>query len=309
MKRAMSKTYSYPVKLIANNEIDPVRWDQAISNAPNSRVYAESWYLDSVAPGWAGLVYGDYEYVMPVCPRKKLGITYAYQPTYTQQHGIFPTATPAITALFIDKLKQSYKYFNISLNSLNVSAKEWVKSDARKNYILSLNNNYEALKKNYSTHTKRYLPKAKESCNVMPHLSAADFLKLKNSFAQKSFTGKNLKTLGLIINKSLSTSRGIIYGAYTRNNQLVAAAFFLKGQKRVIYLNSVSTPDGKASRAMYAIIDRFIADHAGNNIYLDFEGSNIEGIARFFAGFGAKPETYQQISYNNLPWWLKPIKK
>jgi len=113
----------------------------------------------------------------------------------------------------------------------------------------------------------------------------------------------------LIITRCLSNGRGIIYGAYSKRNELCAAAFFLKEQKRITYLNSVSTPEGKAARAMYAIINRFIADHAGTGIILDFEGSNVEGIARFFEGFGAQPETYQHIKYNNLPWFLKLIKR
>jgi len=33
---------------------------------------------------------------------------------------------------------------------------------------------------------------------------------------------------------------------------------------------------------------------------LDFEGSNLANIARFFTGFGAGAQSYQRISFDNL---------
>lgn len=296
-------------KLLHNSEIDLDRWDKVVQHATNTRVYAESWYLDRVAPDWQGLVYGNYEYVMPVAVGVKFGVKYAYQPVYAQQHGIFPPATPAITAEFIQMLKKELRYFNISLNAFNVSVAEWVEVEKRKNHILSLKPDIETLNQQYSAHTQRYLRKANRECEVLPNITSEAYLKLKSENAQKGYTADYQHKLKLIITRSLSDGNGIIYGAYSRRNELYAAAFFLKEPKRMTYLNSVSTPDGKTARAMYAIVNRFIADHAGSSQLLDFEGSNIEGIARFFEGFGAQPETYQHIKYNNLPWLLKLIKR
>ena len=41
----------------------------------------------------------------------------------------------------------------------------------------------------------------------------------------------------------------------------------------------------------------------------DFEGSMIPGVARFYAGFGANPETYFQLKFNRLPLPLRWIKR
>jgi len=102
---------------------------------------------------------------------------------------------------------------------------------------------------------------------------------------------------------------GVIYGAYSKQKELIGAAFFLKENARYTYLSSVLSPEGKQLRSMYAIVDTFIRDHAGQPFILDFEGSNIEGIARFFEGFGASAEKYQHLKYNNLPWIVKLFKK
>jgi len=48
-------------------------------------------------------------------------------------------------------------------------------------------------------------------------------------------------------------------------------------------------------------VDQLIRDHAGSEKILDFEGSNIPSIARFFSGFGARPETYQEVRFSRLP--------
>ena len=60
---------------------------------------------------------------------------------------------------------------------------------------------------------------------------------------------------------------------------------------------------------MFKIVDAFIREHAGSELILDFEGSNIPTVARFFAGFGARPEIYQGVSFDRLPLFLKRLRK
>jgi hypothetical protein len=60
---------------------------------------------------------------------------------------------------------------------------------------------------------------------------------------------------------------------------------------------------------MFLLIDDFIRQNAESNLILDFEGSNIQGIARFYAGFGAEPQTYLSVRINRLPWLLRILKK
>jgi hypothetical protein len=59
---------------------------------------------------------------------------------------------------------------------------------------------------------------------------------------------------------------------------------------------------------MYAIFDAFIKKYAGHDLVLDFEGSEIEGIARFYRGLGAKPVYYYSVKQNRLPVWARWIK-
>ena len=70
------------IKYLKHNQIDKQKWDSAIENARNGLVYVLSWFLDIVSPDWDALVYGDYEVVMPLTYRNKLGVKYLYQPVF-----------------------------------------------------------------------------------------------------------------------------------------------------------------------------------------------------------------------------------
>lgn len=297
------------IRLLKNNEIDLQQWDKVVTTAINSRVYAESWYLDVVAPNWMGLVYGDYEYVVPIFESKKFGISYLFQPPYSQQHGVFPPSVPKVTEEILVYLKQSYKYFDLSLNALNFVDKKMVATNQRVNYVLPLKYDYQHLKTKYNSHTRRNLKKGIKKCTVNNFVNIQDYLNLKQKYAPPGFNENNLKVLKLIMLKAVQNNRGKIYGAYSDKNELVAAAFFLYDNKRVTYLNSVSSDIGKDLRAMYTVIDRFIQNHQSGAFVLDFEGSMIDGIARFFSGFGASPENYLQLHHNKLPWPLRVLKK
>ncbi|MCF8357359.1 MAG: hypothetical protein K9H26_01285 [Prolixibacteraceae bacterium] len=297
------------IRFIHNDEVDLIKWDNAINSAPNSRIYALSWYLDILNPDWHAIVFGNYEYVMPVILAKKMGIDYAYQPLFAQQHGIFPPAIPEISTLFFFTLKKQLRYFDISVNSFNLIDCEHLDCEKRNNYLLSLNHNYGEIRGSFSTHCKRNLKKAAKYENLPTDIGLADFLKLKKEAGKGPVSTQAIGKLQLIISHALDRGACFIRGAFTKNNELIAAAVFLKHKERIIYLNAVSSETGREYRSMYVIINSVIEEHAGKHLYLDFEGSNIESIARFFAGFGAQPETYLHVKYNNLPPVLKLFKK
>ena len=81
----------------------------------------------------------------------------------------------------------------------------------------------------------------------------------------------------------------------------MVAAFFAFSKTRAIYLLSASSQKGKEQRGMFRIVDTFIRDYAASGLILDFEGSNIPSVARFFSGFGAQPEIYQGVSFSRIP--------
>jgi len=64
---------------------------------------------------------------------------------------------------------------------------------------------------------------------------------------------------------------------------------------RFTYLIPVSNEQGKKDSAMFYLVDHLIRQTAGQDKILDFEGSSIHGVARFYRGFGAENQPYHII--------------
>ncbi len=62
------------IKLLSNDQIDRALWDKTIESSPYGMIYALSWYLDIVCPDWEALVSDNYEQVMPLPVKKKMGL-------------------------------------------------------------------------------------------------------------------------------------------------------------------------------------------------------------------------------------------
>ncbi|MGC9352348.1 MAG: hypothetical protein ACP5D9_00840 [Mariniphaga sp.] len=306
MNKAGKLTY------LKHREIDYKKWDRCVNEAPNSRVYATSWYLDRTAVVWDALVWGNYEFVMPLPVKKKMGIGYLYQPLYCQQLGIFPPAPHKTTLEFFGEVARRFRYSDTQLNAFNQPQKqlEQIHFLPRRNYLLLLNASYDSISSAYSKNTHRNIAKANNNrLNYMEGISLEEFLALK----QKTMAAKISKTvfqkLKSIIAYSQYKGFGEIVGIYSPGNILCAAVFFLRWKDRIIYLNAVSSQEGKEMRAMFLLVDRFLESCSGKNLTLDFEGSVIPGVARFFEGFGATPETYYRMKVNRLPFPVKWLKR
>ena len=300
------------IRYLKHSEIDYSKWDECIKSASNSRIYASSWYLDRSAGCWDALMWGDYSYVMPVTFRKKLGIKYLYQPVFSQQLGIFPQPPENIFVLFIKELKEKFRYIDIQLNSQNIPSEESVSGNCstRHNYILSLDSSYKMITGNYSKNTKRNLEKAyKNRLTYSLNISIEEYIRFTRDHLQAGLGTKDLKILKSIIAICRYKGIGDIPGVYTKDNNLCATVFFCRWNNRIIYLNAASSDEGKNLRGMFLLLDQFIKINAGEESLLDFEGSMIPGVSRFYKGFGALPEKYCHFKYNGLPPLVRWLKK
>jgi hypothetical protein len=306
----MNSISSPELRHIKHAEIDRGLWDKVVGLSANSRVYAFSWYLDRVSERWEALVWGDYEFVMPLTARRKWGLSYLYTPAFCQQLGIFPIPEKSIQQLFFKWIRQHYRYIQIQVNSgLDPEVFEGFDVTIRDNYILPLFGSYQTVSSGYSKHTVRNLSRAVHAgITTVKGMNASDFIQAKNALNKSKVNKSTYASLERIIAFVQSEGSGNLYGAYSRHNELCAAALFLRSGSRAVYLSAFSTEEGKETRAMYAIVDRFIRDGCRTGMLLDFEGSSMPGIARFYKGFGAHLENYYHLYHNNLPFPLNRLK-
>jgi len=289
------------IKHLTHTKIDFQQWDTAIQNASNSLVYAESWYLDIVSPNWEALVSEDYEYVMPLPVKRKYGIPFLVQPPLTQQLGIFSSniINENIIEHFFQKIP--YKSYHLNFNVQN----PYSKGVKQPNFILNLNKDYKILFSAYSTNTKRNIKKVQQyNIEIKTNVSANDFLEFYHSII-KNYKEFPIAKINTLVFESFKNNKITIYGAYNEQNKLTSAFCLLHSRQRLIYLLPVSNKEGKENLAMFKIMDEIIQQYANSNFLLDFDGSTVKNIARFYKSFGAEQHYYYEIKHWSINDFIK----
>ncbi len=301
------------IHFLPHHKINKAKWDVCIEQCSNTLPYAFSWYLDIVSPGWEALVSEDYAAVMPLTRNKKWGIEYLYQPFFTQQLGVFFKSRHNQEEVinFIRAIPSSYKFIDIQLNSENHFEHLDFKLRKRKNLILHLNKPYDKVAKGYDSHCLRNVKKARKFNHAIKPAEPNEvikFYKKHKGIETKNVNTEDYEMLMRLCAKAREQKTMMAYGVYNDSGELLAGGLFLTAARRVVYLLGTASTKGKESRAMYALMDYMLMQRCGFQVVFDFEGSEIQGIARFFKGFGAEKETYYKLRVNRLPWlirWLK----
>lgn len=297
------------IRLLRNEMINISRWDECIMSAFNGMIYGFSWYLDIVSEDWEGLVLGDYEAVMPLPVKRKLGFKYVIQPIFTQQLGVFSPQkiTPELLLHFINHIP--YKYINLTFNVYNILPENIKLQKERVTYELDLIQTHEVLSTRYSNNTKRNILKSKKAGTLVSKgLAPQEFIKfVSDTFVENKIGLKkqHYNMLRQITIFALRNRIGNIYAAHNSTNSLCAVALFLTTHHKTIMLVNAGNAEAKANGMMFHIIDEYIRENSNRNLILDFEGSVLEGVARFYKSFNATPSTYNHLIKNKLPYLIK----
>jgi len=301
------------INYLTYKQIDKNKWDACIDSASNGLIYGYSFYLDSMAKHWDALVLNDYEAIMPLTRNKKYGFHYLYQPPFTACLGLFGNSiTAEILNHFLNSIPAKFRYWDISFNAGNFFTLADFTLHERINYVLPLKDSYENIYDKYRNNIKRNIKKSEKlDLIINKNIAAAEVILLVREQA-KDFAAiddtdfEQFKKLYKLLYKK---EKATTYGVYTKEGQLMAAAVFFFSHNRAYYIMVGNHPNGKTLGASHALINAFIKDHAGQNLLLDFEGSDIRNLAFFYSSFGAVEEKYSAIHVNRLPALVKWLKK
>jgi GNAT acetyltransferase-like protein len=299
------------IRYLGRQEIDAGKWDQCIGTASNALVYARSFYLDHMAPGhWDALVLDDYRVVMPICWNRKWGIRYGYQPPFTQQLGIFSReeVAPPMIGAFLSRLAEHFRFAELFLNYRN----PYPSLRAHANYILDLNAPYRQIAAGYKKDLVRNLKEAGSSSLEYirdPDLSIALSMYRERYGPRTPHVKEGAwQRFASLCSYLRERDRCILRAVRDGSGKVLATALFLLGDGRMHLLQSTNLPEGRDTGANHFLLDRVIAEFAGQALLLDFEGSDLPGIAHFYANFGSHDQPYFFYRLNRLPWplrWLK----
>ncbi|MAQ69523.1 MAG: hypothetical protein CMD23_00310 [Flavobacteriales bacterium] len=303
------------IKFLNNKEINRIQWDKCVLNSINSKVYALSWYLDIVSDEWNGLVYGDYELVFPIVIKKKLFFNNIIHPLFCQQLGPFsPSPLLLNPGTFFDIiffLDNKFKKFEFSINhdcskffkKQIQDSYPHIKCIDRVNLELDLIKDYESIFDNYTTNAKRHLKKNQDSNFSIREMHDLD--NFMNIFRKYVGIKANLKSHHYsiiidLISKCLEKDVGYLSALYNWREEVLAMNFIVKcgtlkmPKSRDILLFNASSKLIQ-SNAMTILVDHYIQQECLKNKVLDFEGSNISGVKRFYKSFGAIERNYLHI--------------
>ncbi len=302
------------ITYLTHQHIDKTRWDACVAQASNGLVYAWSWYLDVVHPGWEALVEisdGNYLSIMPITKKKKYFIHYLCQPFFVQQLGVFSSTevTDEMTRAFLRAIPRKYRLVEIRLNEKNPIDTSCKGIAFHRNLLLDLNSDYEMLSSEYHENTKRNLKKSlKHNLQLVEGVSVRKVIELfrnDRGVAVKHWSDAEYARLEHLAQVAQSSSNAFVYGIKTiDNDDIICGAIFMVSHHRITFLFSGNSQQGKAVQAMTFLLDQVIRKNSGRSFVLDFEGSDNDDLARFYQGFGGLPVSYPSFNYR----WKNPLR-
>ena len=283
------------INYFSRRQIDVEKWDDCINSAENSLIYGLSFFLDSMTERWDALVLGDYDAVMPLPIKTRLGFSYVIQPPFTQQLGIF-SKLPADPSPFLEKLQKEFRFAALHFNYANVHP------DFRQkvNLILPLDEKYSVISSRYRKDLRNNLRQAAKQSLVYtvaenPNAATTIFR------SQLRITKDALRRFAALCVSARHHGKLLVREVYS-NNTLMAAAVLVRNRNRIYLLLDATSKSGRDISANHFLIDKIVSEFAGSDHTLDFEGSSLPGVAHFYRNFGAMEQPYHYWSFNRLPW-------
>jgi hypothetical protein len=298
------------IEILPAHQIDHLKWDGCIHHSENGLIYSQSFYLNTICDNWNGVVINNYEAVMALPVRKKIGIQYTYEPPFIQQLGLiggYPRQS------LPDTIFSCFRYGDLLLNFGNTELARSVRSTERTNLIIDLSKGYDHISPEYAkdlkynlrrVHSENYTYSGTEEINNaisvfrsvygkrFPHVKTGDYA----NFAGLCST---LYQNGLCFTRKITNGNGV----------LLCIALFLKDSKRIYNMLNTTTAAGRKTKANELLLDSVIREYAGQQFLFDLEGSDLPGVKSFYEKFGAVNQPYFHFHFNNLPRPLRWLKR
>jgi hypothetical protein len=287
-------------------EVEDHRWNSCVEKSAGGLIYAGTDYLDHLSGQWGALVAGDYECIMPLTHKKKYGVSYLSQPPFCQQLGIIGQCSPQIQLAFLDKAKQLYPFAEISLNFENTDGQ----GTSCNNFILHLLPSYDVISSGYSNDLKKNLQRCRQfSLQYVKGGKVEECISLYKKTYGERFPQVREEHYRGLLEFCKKHSDNYTIREVRSGEKLLSAALCLTDARRIYFLMSTTLPEGRNQEANHFLVDNIIREFSGRAITLDFEGSDIPGIAAFYKNFGAVNQPYPKVSWNRLRWPWSMFKK
>ena len=305
-----------PLRYLRFAALDLAAWDACVTAAAPALPYACSWWLRATAGRWDAVVEldeqtGAYLSVLPLPVRRRAWGREIVAPPFTQQLGLFTTPASQYRRLaeYLMLISRRYarSYQQLNVDNLTESAPSGYLLAERVTYVLPLAASYKTLLAGFKPYYRRRLRRP-QPLVVAEATSAGALIQLfqREKKGLVGLRGRDYQRLRRLV-AALRTRNALQIKEVRQSEtgELLAGALFVRHADRLIYLFAAASASGRLAAAPLLLLNDTIRRHAGTpGLVLDFEGSMIPSIARFFANFGAAPVPYPALTQTYRPWYL-----
>lgn len=305
------------IALLHRAQIQDKAWDDCVRQAQLPLPYAETWYLDVVSPGWAGVVKRgagkSYEAVLPLPLARSYGITYIKQPLFAQQLGFFSREplTSSEQTDFLSIVQKQYAYIADYAFNTQDGLFGGLPGTPHQTHYLPLSRPYADLRRGYRADRRARLRQASGNKMVQAHRIDALAEMFRCTAAKGIQGGVSPKAYALLRRLFAAAERRAcsqLYYTLDRHGTPEAGAWFLFGQRQIIYLFNAAWPAARKNNGRSFILDQIIQQYAQTPYVLDFESAQLAQIADFYVSFGSQAMPFWQWHHNALPPWINALK-
>ncbi|KAA0988955.1 hypothetical protein [Dyadobacter aurulentus] len=310
--------------LLNRTEIYDAAWNRLIRESRQGIIYAHTFYLDIVCAEWKALVWpaqGDYEVIMPIPVRRKLGVEIVYQPVFCQYLGIFcrgPVSLHAMEA-FLAQFNSHYKY--ISAYHFNPESFQVLMSFAGKTPLmhfekqethwLGTDRDYAEIAAGFSKDRRVNLKRSLKlgwQFSVSKNIHPLIFLFVNNT-AGKIPGGvhhSSYDVLEAIFTKLTSLQCCDLWYAH-KNGVIHAGILMVRDGDKAIFLFNAADEIGRKGNARTFLLDSYMKLNAGKRLTIDFESPQKASVVSFYKSFGGEAVAFWKVSKNLLPFPFRQI--
>ncbi len=316
----MNSSISY----LSHSQIDKTKWDICLQNSENGILYAFSGYLDIISPKWCAIIEQTENQYISICPLpfvKLFGFEVLRQPLFAQQLGIFTVENTISNnfVLFIEHFFLKLPYispyqFNIQNQNLPFFQNKAFQIKTFYTHHLDLNQKYAEIISNMSADRRKNLKiayktdwKLEESQDIEPLIQM--FQKTASKKIQGGVSENAYEVLREICQFLIGQKLGKLYYSVLPSGERSAGVLLAFWNRTIIYLFNANTKSNAKLNGRLWILDQIFKEYAQSDWVFDFESPEIPEIAYFYRSFGAKEVPYQQITYNNLPFWAEMLRQ
>lgn len=274
------------IRTIPYSEIDFEKYDKCLATAEQRNFFAEKIILDQRCESWELLVLNDYQAIMPVPLKNKLGRNFVLMPLFVPQLGIFSQEDDKeANESFLKFLKRNYVVYQYHFNSKN-----------RFTSSLPLRKNYKIQQIDYITLRKNYFKGRKSVLNKIGELKINNlvFQDIPSEFFDDYFKGLDKagdrKAFKEFVHYLSDLNLIEFYGCFV-GSVLLSLAFVIGERSQKHLLALVNAPNHLKQNAASCLID-YLLNRFSENFVFDFMGGNQAGIELFFKSFGAENLPY-----------------